>query len=74
MDTTSKTLTEKYTEAYNEAKNVCIAYKQYKGDKRSSTYKKLAVAVSDCYMGRMNNFGSKLELPTFEEYFYPKQK
>jgi len=66
------TTTEKYKEAYDEAKEVCVAYKEFKGDKRSSTYKRLSIAVVDCYMGRMNNFGTKIGLPTFQEYFYPK--
>ena len=67
------TTTEKYQAAYNEAKEVCVAYKNFKGDKRSSTYKRLSVAVVDCFMGRMDNFGQKLGLPTFKEYFYPKE-
>jgi hypothetical protein len=69
---TTMTTTEKYQAAYNEAKEVCIAYKDFKGDKRSSTYKRLSIAVVDIYMGRMTSFGKKLCLPTFKEYFYPE--
>lgn len=68
------TTTEKYQAAYNEAKEVCVAYKEFKGYKRSRTYKRLSIAVVDVYMGRMTNFGQKLGLPTFQEYFYPKTK
>lgn len=62
--------TSQHLEAYNEAKQICEAYKNYKGDKRSISYKRLQNIVIDVYMHRMNNFGSKLNLPTFNEYFY----
>ena len=60
----------KILEAYNEAKDVCIAYKQYKGDKRSKVYKRLQHAVIIVYMPRLNNFSQKLGLPNYTELFY----
>lgn len=60
----------KYLESYNEAKSICIKYKEYKGDKRSLYYKNLQRSVVDIFMGRMTNFGNKLGLPTYVQYFY----
>jgi hypothetical protein len=56
-------------EAYNEAKAYCEFYINYKGDKRRSIYIRLAngVIVSSA---RMTNFGRKLGLPTYQEYFF----
>jgi hypothetical protein len=64
------TIEQKKLEAYNEAKAACEVYKNFKGDKRSSTYRRMANNVVDCWMGRMNNFGQQLGLPTFTQYFY----
>jgi hypothetical protein len=68
------TTQEKYQEAYNEAKGICRAYITFKGDKRSLGYRRLSSAVVEVYMGRMDNFGEKLGLPTFMEYFYSLKK
>jgi hypothetical protein len=57
-------------EAYNEAKENCEIYKNFKGDKRSFVYRRLSKNVVDVWMGRMNNFGKQLGLPTFNEFFY----
>ena len=64
------TTIEKKLEAYSEAREMCEMYKNYKGDKRSFIYRRLANNVVDVWMGRMNNFGKQLGLPTFQEYFY----
>ena len=65
------TTSEKIQE-YNEAKSICIQYKEFRGDKRSLGYRRLSNLVVDVYMGRMTNFGKQLGLPTFSEYFYSK--
>jgi hypothetical protein len=65
-----KATVEQKLEAYNEAKASCEVYKNFKGDKRSFTYRMLANNVVDVWMGRMNNFGKQLGLPTYNEYFY----
>ena len=57
-------------EAYNEAKDICAKYQTYTGDKRRASYKRLSESVSGYYRARMNNFGKKLGLPTYEETFY----
>lgn len=54
---------------YNEAKEICSSYYYYVGDKRRLGYKILCKSVIDIYMHRMNNFGKKLGLPTYQEYF-----
>lgn len=60
----------KKLDAYNEAKKICDAYKNYKGDKRSTIYKKLGRAVVDVFMSRMNAFGKQLGLPGYTETYY----
>ena len=52
---------------YNEAKEVCMLYIEYKGDRRSSLYKRLERAVFEIAACRVNNFGKQLGLPTFNE-------
>lgn len=64
-----KATTEQLTAAYNEAKNICESYINYKGDKRTIYYKSLTHAVVDLYMDRMNNFGRKLGLPLFDSLY-----
>ena len=58
--------------AYNEAKAICFKYINFKGDKRRMSYIVLQRAVIECYMGRMTNFGKQLNLPTYLDFFYPK--
>ena len=60
---------DKKLQAYNEAKEICFAYKNYKGDKRSQQYKTLERCVVDLFMNRMTSFGKQLGLPTFNEAF-----
>ena len=67
------TQAEKF-EAYNEAKKSCIAYNEFKGDKRSSAYKQLRSNVFSVWIGRMDSFGKQLGLHTYEEYFYNNKK
>lgn len=52
---------------YNESKELCMLYIDYKGDKRSSYYKRLERAVFEVAARRVNNFGKQLGLPTFNE-------
>lgn len=56
--------------AYNEAKENCEFCKNYKGDKRSFIYRRLINNVVEVWMGRMDNFGKQLGLPTYKQYFY----
>lgn len=56
-------------EAYNEARQFCEAYVNWKGDKRKSAYKQLQRNVVNLWMGRMNNFGKKLGLPLFSSLY-----
>ena len=64
---------EEKLKAYNEAKEICSKYLNYKGDKRTVIYKRLSHTVIDCYMGRMNSFGKLLGLPSYTEYFFGSQ-
>ena len=57
-------------EAYNEAKEECSKYVNYKGDKRSLTYKILSHRVIDLWMNRMNAMAKQLQMPTYLETFY----
>ena len=66
--TTNNTTTTKL-DAYNEAANICRLYNNYKGDKRSITYKSLQNSVVELYMNRMNNFGKQLGLPTYRDIY-----
>lgn len=64
------TLEERKLQAYNEAKEICEAYMNYKGDKRRSCYRRLAGSVHEVWKGRMDAFGKRTGNPTFMEYFY----
>lgn len=64
------TTLEQKPAAYNEAKQECEKYINYKGDKRSISYKVLSHRVVDCWMNRMNSLAKQLELPTYTETFY----
>lgn len=60
----------KKLDSYNEAKKICDAYHNYKGDKRSLVYKQLDRAVTDVFMQRMNVIGKQLGLPGYMETYY----
>lgn len=60
----------KNLDSYNEAKKICDTYQNYKGDKRSFTYKQLDRAVNDVFMHRMNAMGKQLGLPGYMETYY----
>lgn len=64
----------KNLDSYNEAKKICDAYQNYKGDKRSFTYKQLDRAVNDVFMHRMNAMGKQLGLPGYMETYYKEGK
>ena len=63
------TTQEQQLAAYNEAKTYCEFYINYKGDKRRSMYIILSNGVVVA-SARMTNFGRKLGLPTYQEYFF----
>ena len=52
---------------YNEAKEICMLYKDYQGDKRRMSYKRLERAVFEVCARRVTNFGKQLGLPTFND-------
>jgi len=54
-------------EAYNEAKEVCISFINYTGDKRKMGYKRLERMVFEVAARRVNNFGIQLGLPSFND-------
>lgn len=64
------TTIEKKIEAYNEAKAICDSYINFKGDKRSSFYKRSQRAVMEVFAARMTNFGKILGMPTYTEQYY----
>ena len=55
--------------AYIEAREALARIKNYRGDKRRRTYKRMAEA-SPVWRARMNNFAALLGLPTAGEVFY----
>jgi len=61
------TTQELQLEAYNESKEVCMAFINFKGDKRRMSYKRLERMVFEIAARRVNNFGGKLGLPSFNE-------
>ncbi len=61
------TTQELQLEAYNESKEVCMLFINYVGDKRKMGYKRLERMVFEVAARRVNNFGSKLGLPSFNE-------
>ena len=63
------TTQEQQLAAYNEAKSYCEMYINYKGDKREMRYIALSNGVV-MFSARMTNFGRKLGLPTYQEYFF----
>ncbi len=61
--------------AYNEAKEICILFIEYKGDKRRFSYKRLERMVFECGAPTVNYLGKQLGLPSFYELrvlFYEK--
>ena len=52
---------------YEEAKAVWVLYRDYTGDKRRSFYKRVERSVFEIAARRVNNFGTQLGLPTFNE-------
>lgn len=63
--------TNEKMKAYLEAKQECTTYKNFKGDKRSATYKRIQNNVMILWMSRMNGFANQLGLPNYSETFYP---
>lgn len=61
------TIQEQKLNAYNEAKDICMAYINYSGDKRRFSYKRLEKMVFEIAAPRVNNFGKQLGLQTFIE-------
>ena len=61
------TTQEQKLAAYNESKEICILYFEYKGDKRRFSYKRLERMVFEFAAPRVNNFGKQLGLPSFNE-------
>lgn len=55
--------------AYIEAREALARIKNYRGDKRRRTYRRMAEA-SPIWWARMNNFAALLGLPTAGEVFY----
>lgn len=58
---------EEKLEAYNEAKEVCVRFINFNGDKRRMSYKRLESAVFEIAARRVNHFGKELGLPSFNE-------
>ena len=58
--------------SYDEALSHCKKYVYYKGDKRKLFYRSLENAVSNLWRDRMNAMSKKLNLKTYEEYFFPE--
>ena len=61
------TTQEKKLAAYNEAKEVCMSFINFKGDKRRMSYKRLERMVFEIAARRVNNFGKQLGLPSFND-------